>query len=335
MSRKPASLTSDLLARKGEAEPVSVDPASRATPPATPYEPSQEEAPDQVVAPMSEKKANPDETAISESPLQGHDEPPATERHDMQTIDEEERPRPPEPEIIYTPEEEERGSRTRLVAFAAIALAIFAGIIAALSLNDSGSGVAPVSPQVAGGQAPGENITPPAAAPAETADLRPSTTATPAEDEAIVPDGGATSAQPDTSSPATTSGSAVETVEVKPAEVKPVESKPVEAKPATTKPAETKPAATTPAPAIATQGAWVVQILALREEAAAQKAWDGLQKKHPSLLGGQSLDVEKADLGSKGVFYRVRAAGFTTKQAAQATCTKLKAAGQDCLVRSR
>ena len=105
------------------------------------------------------------------------------------------------------------------------------------------------------------------------------------------------------------------------------------AEPAPEKTVAAEPAA--PAPAAASGGAYVVQIMALREEGAAKTAWAALQKKHPAILGGPALDLEKADLGDKGTFYRIRAAGFETKADAQSACSSLKSAGQDCLVKAR
>ena len=79
----------------------------------------------------------------------------------------------------------------------------------------------------------------------------------------------------------------------------------------------------------------MVQLLALRDEAAAKAAWKKIAAKHKSILGSHALDIEKADLGSKGVWYRVRAAGFSNKAAASHACNGLNAAGQDCLVKKR
>jgi cell division protein FtsN len=85
----------------------------------------------------------------------------------------------------------------------------------------------------------------------------------------------------------------------------------------------------------ASKGAFVVQILALKDEAAARKSWAQLVKRHPKVLAGHALDVEKADLGAKGTWYRVRAAGYASRAAAAAACSQLKAAGQDCMPRKR
>lgn len=269
----------------------------------------------------------------------------------MYGSDEEERPRPPEPEIIYTPEEEDSGSRTRLIAGAFIGIALLGGVLVALSLNDGGSGIAPVSPDIAATPeqtAPARSAGSPTAASPETTGSETAATVP----GATVPDAAAdlrASTAPETAEPAPAAEATVPAAPERtakaeapasngaPASLAPaIESRAVEPAPAKspeTAAAPAKPAAVAAVPA--SGGAWLVQIMALRDEAGAKSAWAALQKKHPSLLGGHALDVERADLGDKGVYYRVRAAGFETKSAAQSTCSQLKAAGQDCLVKSR
>jgi cell division protein FtsN len=320
MAKKPASLTSDLLARKGDAGPSSVDPVSRVT-----------------IAPG--RQPNLSGIGAGEDPSQRLYASLATERPEMYGTDEEERPRPPEPEIIYTPEEEDGGGRARLVAGAFVGLTLLGGVIVALSLNDGGSGVAPVAPDVTA--IPDEAPAAPAPAQVAQAPAAPETQANP---EAAVP--GAeesaaeeapelrTSAEP--AAPAEPEAPAAS--ESAPASITPpaLQSRaeaPAAAEPAPEKVAAAEPAA--PAPVAASGGAYVVQIMALREEGAAKAAWAALQKKHPAILGGHALDIEKADLGDKGTYYRVRAAGFETKADAQSACSSLKSAGQDCLVKAR
>jgi len=299
MSKKPASLTSDLLARKGEAEPSSADPASRVT---------------------LTGGRQPDFSGIgrSEGPSQGLYARPVTERPDMHGMDEEERPRPPEPEIIYTPEDYETGGRTRLIAGAFIGLALLGGVIVAMSLNDGGD-VAPLSSEI---------IAPPAAtqpepAPSETAQA---VTPAPAPEPEAAPEP-EVAAAPEEAAPAAEAEAEAAAPEAAIPEIETAEAAPEALVP------EPAPAATATAPA--TGGAFVVQLAAVREEAAAGPAYKALQDKHSAILGGHALDVERADLGDKGIFYRVRAAGFDSKAAATTACGKLKAAGQDCLVRAR
>jgi cell division septation protein DedD len=80
-------------------------------------------------------------------------------------------------------------------------------------------------------------------------------------------------------------------------------------------------------------GGYVAQLAAFRDEASARAELRNLQKKFPS-LAGMTADIQKADLGEKGIYYRLRA-GYLDKSAAQTLCTDLKAKGQACLVRPR
>ncbi len=64
-------------------------------------------------------------------------------------------------------------------------------------------------------------------------------------------------------------------------------------------------------------GSGVVQLGAFKSEAEAQAAWKKLSK-HPT-LSGKGHSVLKADLGDKGVFYRLRASGVDAKS----TCAAL------------
>lgn len=90
------------------------------------------------------------------------------------------------------------------------------------------------------------------------------------------------------------------------------------------------PTAATPA----TGGGYVVQLAAFRDEAAARDAFGKLQTKYPDLLGSLGVDIQRADLGDKGIYYRLRA-GYLEKGAADALCRQLEAKGQGCLVRPR
>jgi hypothetical protein len=79
----------------------------------------------------------------------------------------------------------------------------------------------------------------------------------------------------------------------------------------------------------------VVQVAALKTAAAAHAAWARLQKAHPALLGTRELAIQRADLGDRGIFFRVRAGFFAARAGARELCSALKARGQDCLVKRR
>ena len=76
---------------------------------------------------------------------------------------------------------------------------------------------------------------------------------------------------------------------------------------------------------------WGVQVTSATTEDAAWSTWKKMQAKH-RVLKSQTPIVVKADLGAKGVFYRVRLSGFENQNAAKSTCSKLKAGGVSCFV---
>ena len=82
-------------------------------------------------------------------------------------------------------------------------------------------------------------------------------------------------------------------------------------------------------------GNFVVQIAAFRNAPRAEEEFTKLQVAHPDLLGALRSDIARADLGDRGIYYRLRVGPFQTKDAAGALCTRLKGRGQDCIVRER
>ena len=95
-------------------------------------------------------------------------------------------------------------------------------------------------------------------------------------------------------------------------------------------PAATKPA---PSPAAASaSGAVVLQIGAYKSQADADTAWTVYKSKHAALLTGYAPNVQQADLGEKGTWYRLRIAGFPSKDVASALCDRLKADGGNCFL---
>jgi len=79
-------------------------------------------------------------------------------------------------------------------------------------------------------------------------------------------------------------------------------------------------------------GAFQVQLSALRSREAAESAWSGFQRTAPDLFMGANLDIQRADLGSKGVFYRLRVGSFQDRATAKGFCVDVQAAGKDCMV---
>lgn len=83
----------------------------------------------------------------------------------------------------------------------------------------------------------------------------------------------------------------------------------------------------------ATSGAYVVQVASVPEPDAATKMWERLLQKNKDIFSNLRPDIQMADLGAKGVYYRLRVGPFATKDEAQRLCNTLKSRGQDCLVR--
>lgn len=94
----------------------------------------------------------------------------------------------------------------------------------------------------------------------------------------------------------------------------------------------TRPA---PAPTVAASGEYVIQIAAFRDVATANAEFAALRSKHSDLLDGMQPDLQRADLGDKGIYYRLRMGFFASKEKATQVCAQLKTRGQGCLVRKR
>ncbi len=95
----------------------------------------------------------------------------------------------------------------------------------------------------------------------------------------------------------------------------------------------------TPAPlfdyGVQTDGKFVVQLGAFRSKEQALQTWAALRTRLPILTEQTIADVQRADLGAKGVYFRLRAAAFASRAAGNAFCTALKSKGQDCIVVAR
>lgn len=107
------------------------------------------------------------------------------------------------------------------------------------------------------------------------------------------------------------------------------------------RPQETRVASAEPATAASTQPAttvanpYFVQLAARRDQTSALAAFADLQQKYPSILNGLAPTIKKADLGDKGVWYRLWVGPMDTRGNAQDVCGKLKNAGLGgCFVRT-
>lgn len=81
-----------------------------------------------------------------------------------------------------------------------------------------------------------------------------------------------------------------------------------------------------------TSGDFLVQIAALRTQEAADAAWGGAVGANPGMFTGAEKRIQRADLGAKGVFYRLRVGAFAQRTEASEFCDALKARGETCIV---
>lgn len=106
-------------------------------------------------------------------------------------------------------------------------------------------------------------------------------------------------------------------------------------------PAKTEAApAPVPAPAAAgsadaLSGSHVVQVGAFKSEAEASGNFARLKTRLGDYLNGKAENIERADLGDKGVFYRLRIGPFASSAEAKTYCEGLKSRGADCIVRAK
>jgi hypothetical protein len=91
-------------------------------------------------------------------------------------------------------------------------------------------------------------------------------------------------------------------------------------------PAGAKPAAQT---APAKTGGTRIQLGSVHSEDAARREWDRIKRTNPDLLGSLEATPIRADLGDKGVFYRIQTAPVTD---ADRVCGELKRRNIGCIL---
>ena len=82
----------------------------------------------------------------------------------------------------------------------------------------------------------------------------------------------------------------------------------------------------------ALSGDYLIQMAALRSREAALEEWDRMSKKHSRLLGAYRPVIVKADLGERGIYYRLRAGPLRSRSDAEQLCSALAAEKLGCLI---
>jgi tetratricopeptide (TPR) repeat protein len=85
-------------------------------------------------------------------------------------------------------------------------------------------------------------------------------------------------------------------------------------------------------PEVSVVEGFLIQVNSQRSEEAAWAAWKVFKEKHGKLLADHEAIVQKADLGTAGIVYRLRIKGLATRDEATELCGKLKSHGLACFV---
>ncbi len=99
-------------------------------------------------------------------------------------------------------------------------------------------------------------------------------------------------------------------------------------------PAKTEVKTAVAAPKAAPNGVWQVQLMSSPNKKAIEKSWSTLSNKY-NVLSGVSYEIETADLGAKGIFYRLKAGAYADKTEADALCKEIKNMGGTCIVKKK
>ncbi len=97
-------------------------------------------------------------------------------------------------------------------------------------------------------------------------------------------------------------------------------------------PAVTKSVAASENPSSAERARYRLQLGAFREPDIAAQAWEEISSEAAVVLSRFDYAIQKADLGERGVFYRLRAGAFEGVSEARATCKSLEARKIECIV---
>ena len=71
---------------------------------------------------------------------------------------------------------------------------------------------------------------------------------------------------------------------------------------------------------------------AQRSQDAAKEVWQKYQSKYARALRGTNVVYQRADLGDKGIYWRVRLGAYQARSAAAKKCRRLKRSGLRCFV---
>jgi outer membrane biosynthesis protein TonB len=95
---------------------------------------------------------------------------------------------------------------------------------------------------------------------------------------------------------------------------------------------KTAHAAAPPPPAAASGKGYRLQLGSVRTPDAATKEWERLKSEQGDLLGSLGFTAARADLGARGIYYRIQAGPIADAAAAERQCNELKRRGVGCIL---
>jgi cell division septation protein DedD len=95
---------------------------------------------------------------------------------------------------------------------------------------------------------------------------------------------------------------------------------------------KTARAAAPPLPTPANGRGYRLQLGSVRTPEAAKKEWDQLKSEQGDLLGSLGFTAERADLGARGIYYRIQGGPIADAAVAERSCNELKRRGVGCLL---
>lgn len=93
--------------------------------------------------------------------------------------------------------------------------------------------------------------------------------------------------------------------------------------------------AVSPSDAPSDPAAFMAQLAAFPSREAAESGWSRLKEAHPDVLGRLTARFEPVDLGGRGVWTRVQAGPFPSRNAAAAVCSGIGAPERWCVIARR
>jgi cell division septation protein DedD len=85
-------------------------------------------------------------------------------------------------------------------------------------------------------------------------------------------------------------------------------------------------------PKPSTAGGMRLQLGSVRSEDAARQEWERIKRKNADLLGTLSATPIRADLGDKGIYYRIQTGPVSDPAAAERICSELKQRSIGCII---